>query len=351
VVFDRMATVVLGRIGRDGEPLWHPRFSEFVAYYGFEPFLCKSRDPNRKGKKEKFYRFLEEDFIRGATFASLEDLNARLRIWLDTIANCRVHGTTGRIPDEVWGEEKPFLIKLPERRFPCAQEEPREVGPDSTLWVQGTPYTVPSRLARQTVTVRLYAERFEVLDRFGQIAFARAYVAAQDKGKLQIERQHYAGIGGQAESLSPTAHAFEGAFVKRFPQLQELVLGLKKRMKGLAIIHLRKLWRLAALYGEENFLRAATRVQEFRRFDAHAVRRLLERDSPPLPEEAVPPLGNAARATFLLGEVDSGSLDNYADLDRTQPTSLEPSPPTDPHPVQEPEDHGQPESPPNGATP
>lgn len=54
LVFDNMATVVLGRIGPNHKPLWHPRFLDFARYYGFEPFACKVRDPDRRGKMSDF---------------------------------------------------------------------------------------------------------------------------------------------------------------------------------------------------------------------------------------------------------------------------------------------------------
>jgi transposase len=64
VVLDNMATAVLGRYQPDGEILWHPRFADFARHYGFTPFACKPRDPNRKGKKEKSFRLLWDDFLR-----------------------------------------------------------------------------------------------------------------------------------------------------------------------------------------------------------------------------------------------------------------------------------------------
>ena len=87
-------------------------------------------------------------------------------------------------------------------------------------------------------------------------------------------------------------------------------------MKSLAHIHLRALWRLADLYGEESFLRAATRAQDYRRFNAEAIRRILERENP-LPENPpeIVPLNVSARALALLSEVDPGSLDSYGHLD------------------------------------
>jgi transposase len=141
VVFDSMTTIVLGRIGSNGKPIWHPRFIDFAKFYGFEPFLCKVRDPDRKGKTEKFIRFLEDDCIRGAEFASFDELNDRVHDWIDNIANRRTHGTTGLIPDEVWLSERDFLIRLPETRFAVHEDAVRQVGPDATVWIQGTPYT------------------------------------------------------------------------------------------------------------------------------------------------------------------------------------------------------------------
>ncbi|MBP1598490.1 MAG: transposase [Acidobacteria bacterium] len=174
VVFDSMSTIVLGRIGTNGKPIWHPRFLEFAKYYAFQPFLCRVRDPDRKGRAENFLWYLERSFVRGSEFSSFEELNERVRDWLDQVANRRVHGTTGLVPDEAWLAERDLLIRLPEKRFAVHQDAVRQVGPDATIWIHGTPYTIPAHLAeRSTVAVRLYAEHFEVLDRSGNAAFCR----------------------------------------------------------------------------------------------------------------------------------------------------------------------------------
>lgn len=316
-VYDRMATVVLGTIGKDRKPLWHPRFREFAAYYGYEPYLCKPRDPDRKGKDERVFWYLERDFLRGSTFDSLEDLNNKVRLWLDNVANCRVHGTTRKVPDEAWKEERPFLIALPDSPYPACNEELRQVGPDSVIAVKGTHYTVPAKLAHLTVTVRLFAEHFEVLDLKRQVAFSRRYADDSDKGALIIDTAHYDSVKPRTAIPGGSVAKLEDAFCTRFPTLENLVLGIKKRMKGLAHIHLRTLWRLADRYGEETFLPVAQRVQSFHRYDAVAVRRILERDFP-IVDEHLPmntPLTAAARVLASLSDVDSGSLDDYAHLD------------------------------------
>lgn len=319
LVLDNMATAVLGRIGSDRKPLWHPRFLEFVAYYGCDPFACKVKDPDRKGKKEKSFRLVWDDFLKGVEFASWEDLDERRRVWLDEtpgVGNLRVHGTTRRVPNEAWAEERPLLIQLPGERFPIHEEAARIVDRDATISIRGTRYSVPAHLAARSVAVRLYAEHFEVLDPQGRVAFSRTYVPDHQKGKLVIDPTHYAALprrdpqGGSAAG----GERLDEAFVKRFPALAPLADGLKLRMKTLAHVHFRSLLRSCDRYGQEAFLVAATRAQQYRRFDAGAVERILERDHPLPDGDHVAPLSGIGPT--VLGEVEPPSLDSYAHLDR-----------------------------------
>ncbi len=318
VVYDRMATVVLGRIAKSGKPIWHPRFVDFAKHYGYEPLLCRVADPDRKGVVEANFLFLENDFVRASSFDSLDEMNARVRRWLDEVANKRIHGTTRQIPDEAWLVERELLIALPDARFPTFDEELREVGEDTTVWVAGTPYTVPWPCANKTVTVRLYHGHFEVLAPDGTIALRRSYVSREDKGKLQVDQRHFEGMPRRPGEHGPgVARRLEDSLLARFPSLADLVAGIKQRMKALAHIHLRILWRLAARYGDEPFLTAAEQALRLRAHNAHTVQRLLARAHVLPPDEPIPPLTvSRSLATGIHDEVDSGSLDDYVDLDR-----------------------------------
>lgn len=315
VVLDNMSTAVLGRVGKDRQPLWHPRFLEFAGHYGFTPVACAVRDPDRKGKKEKSFQLVENDFLRGTEFASWEDLEHRTKVWLDEtadVANCRVHGTTRRVPNDVWrDEEAALLIKLPEKRFPVHEDGVRVVDADSTISVRGTRYSVPSALANRSVAVRLHTDHFEVLDSHGAVAFSRRYVGDAEKGKLITDPTHYASL-----KRAPRAHSggrLDEAFVARFPELEPMITGLKRRMKGLAHVHVRALLRLAERFGEEAFHAAVVRAQSHRNYSARAVERILDTHAVELdPEPNVTPGGAAAAA---LGDVEAGTLDVYAHLD------------------------------------
>ena len=263
-----------------------------------------------------------DDFLKGTEFESWDDLDVRRKIWLDQTpetANLRVHGTTGRVPNEAWLEERPFLIQLPDKRFAVHEQGVRVVDADSTLSMNGTRYTVPSALAGRSVAVRIYAEHFEVLDPLGRIAFSRTYVSDQDKGKLQIDKTHYAAVARRPHV--PGGERLDEALVQRFASLSPLVQGLRLRFKALAPIHFRMLIRLADRYGQEAFVQAALRAQQYRRFDALAVERILAHEQP-LPEHDSPaPLTGLGPA--LLGEVEPGSLETYSRLDAAPAVAAE----------------------------
>ena len=329
VVMDNMTQAVLGRVGQNREVLWQPRLLDCARHYGFEPVACAVRDPDRKGKDEKVFRLVFDDFLNGSQFESWEDLERRCRTWLDQTpgaGNLRVHGTTRKVPNEVWEkEERALLIRLPDERFAVHEPSIREVDQDSTLSIRGTRYTVPASLAGHSVAVRLFADYFEVLDRQGRVAFSRRYVPDSQKGTLVIDRSHYDLLRRRPKGQNPGR--LDENFVKRFPDLAPFVDGLKRRYKTLAPIQLRALLRLADRYGQEAFVTAAMRAQEYRRFDANAVARILEQEHP-LPPDGLDDqtsLGGAGPA--IVGEIESPSLERYGQLD-AEPTSPPTSAPT-----------------------
>jgi len=354
VVLDNMATAVLGRYQPDGEVLWHPRFADFARHYGFTPFACKPRDPNRKGKKEKSFRLLWDDFLKGSHFTSFDDLNARARVWLDDTpdtGNRRVHATTRQVPNEVWSAERALLIALPEKRCAVYEQSVRLVDADSTVSVRGTRYSVPSHLANHSVEVRLFAEHFEVLDSHGRLAWSRRYVGEADHGKLIIDPTHYATLKRHAAHAS--TERLDQAFLARYPSLAALVRGLTLKMKSLAGIHLRALLRLAERYGTEAFLAAAEHAQHYRRYDARAVERILEQRHGPGDDADPAPL--TGRGPDLVNEVDGGALDAYSHLDGAPPQRPEshgdttPAPPPDDHPSDPRAPHRDGQEPPDDA--
>jgi len=316
VVFDNMTTAVLGRHGSDRKIIWNRALLDFSRHYGFTPFACAVRDPNRKGKQEKSFRLLEDDFIRGSSFASWDDLNSRLKRWLDQTAgvgNNRVHGTTGRIPNEEHQFEKSLFIRLPQERFPTYVEELRIADRDATISVDGIRYTIPSAYGNRNVVVRFYARHFEVLEKHGAIIFNSKYLdRTVSPARLVINQIHYNNLNRKPRN-GEGYPGLQRDFLRRFPELSELVDGIKLRFKSMISAQLSILVRLAGEYGDEAFLDAGLYALHHKRFSAGSIKNILEQRYPERPDQLVPSLGG--RGAELVGEVEESNLDEFAVLD------------------------------------
>ena len=108
ILYDRMKTAVIGE-DADGLVIYNRALVDLARHYGFQPRACRPYRPKTKGKVERPFRYIREDFFLGGAFRNLEDLNDQLRRWLDTVANPRVHATTNRVVNEAFAEEKASL--------------------------------------------------------------------------------------------------------------------------------------------------------------------------------------------------------------------------------------------------
>jgi len=92
-----------------GVRIFNAALLDYAANAGFSPRLCKPYRPQTKGKVERSIRYIRDSFLEGETFTSIDDMQTRLGIWLDTIANTRTHSTTGKRPIDMLSEENLIL--------------------------------------------------------------------------------------------------------------------------------------------------------------------------------------------------------------------------------------------------
>lgn len=89
-----------------GRLLENPEFLHFAAHWGFRIRACRPYRARTKGKVERPTGYLRSDFRYGRTFLGDADLADQGTRWLTEVANARVHGTTGRVPQHVSDEEE-----------------------------------------------------------------------------------------------------------------------------------------------------------------------------------------------------------------------------------------------------
>jgi len=168
ILYDNMKTIVLKTLtqGTDlrGEICWNPTFHDFARYWGFAPRLCRPYRPQTKGKVESGVSYLRKSFLCGRKAHGLEDLRQQLQGWIVEVAHQRVHGTTHRVVDEAWQEEKPCLQQAGVSRppYPLFNEVERQVSRDAYVAFDTNRYPAPWQAAGKVVLVRLVGDQLQL---------------------------------------------------------------------------------------------------------------------------------------------------------------------------------------------
>jgi transposase len=164
ILYDRMRTVFSREDPEAGHIVYNRTLLEFARHYGYLPKACKPYRAKTKGKVERPYRYIREDFFLGRSFRNLDDLNQQLRQWLDQVANVRVHATTRRVVAEHFAEECPKLQRLPAGAFQAVLRLERRITRDGMVSVDGNLYSVPNSARRRTVEVHNTANEVRILE-------------------------------------------------------------------------------------------------------------------------------------------------------------------------------------------
>src|ERR1700761_3452021 len=164
ILYDRMRTVFQREDPLSNHIVYNPTLLAFARHYGYLPKATRPYRAKTKGKVERPFRYVREDFFLGRSFRNLDDLNAQFRQWLDQVANVRIHATTKRVVAEHFAEEQPALQPLPAGPFQAVLRLERRITRDGMVSVDGNLYSVPNSARRRTVEVHSTANEVRILE-------------------------------------------------------------------------------------------------------------------------------------------------------------------------------------------
>lgn len=162
ILYDRMKTAVTGEDGH-GHIVYNRSLLALAQHYRFHPRACRPYRAKTKGKVERPFSYIRQDFFLARRFRNLEDLNTQLQDWLATVANVRQHGTTQRIVAEAFAAERPEFQPLPATNFDALLKLERRVSHDGLVSIGGNYYSVPDR-TRRVVEVHQLPDGIRILD-------------------------------------------------------------------------------------------------------------------------------------------------------------------------------------------
>jgi transposase len=162
ILYDRMKTAVTGE-DDVGHIVYNRSLLALAQHYRFHPKACRPYRAKTKGKVERPFSYIRQDFFLARTFRNLDDLNTQLDDWLATVANVRLHGTTQKIVAEAFRAEQPELQTLPAMPFNALLKLERRVSNDGLVSIGGNYYSVPDR-TRRIVEVHQLPDVIRILD-------------------------------------------------------------------------------------------------------------------------------------------------------------------------------------------
>ena len=171
-----------------------PRYAALASHYCFDPRFCMPARGNEKPDVEHSVYDLQRDWA--TPVPRVQDL-AELNVYLRSCALAkRDHTMAGKTQaiGELFEQDRQAALPLPARAFDPFVPETGKVDKYQTVRFDTNRYSVPRRWAFETVTIKAYVDRIEVVSGTSVIArHERRYA----RGEWIVQPQHYLAILGR----------------------------------------------------------------------------------------------------------------------------------------------------------
>jgi transposase len=268
LMVDNLKSAVLKRLVGTA-PVFNPKYLDFSRYWGFEISPCNVDSGWEKGRVENGVGYVKKNFLAGQEFIDFSAVQPAAQLWVDTVADVRVHGATQRRPVDMFEEERAHLKRLNPAGFDLARICTVRVNKQFRVALDSNAYSVPPHHVGQRLTLKAYADRVCIYAHDELVArHARSMDRHQDiehpdhAHKLVMQRQsaREQRLLVQFLSLSPRAEAYrQGLEAKRVN----------------ARVHLRQIVALAEMHGREAVARAIDDGLELQAFSAEYIAHIL----------------------------------------------------------------------------
>jgi transposase len=286
IIFDNLKAAVVSGSGRHA--CFHPEFLELCGHFCLQPIACTRRDPESKGMVETNVRYVKQNALAGRDdeLTCWEDYGVLAKYWRDQVANVRIHETTRERPVDRFKQEQSLLRLLPSPRFDTDEVVAAVVSSHARVRFDSNRYSVPPKLARKTVLVRADPRQVRILYQGQEVAcharcFERRQLICQDEHLLEAKTLR----------RRQTKNAVEEEFDRLGEAAQTFHLSLLSRPVK-PLVHLRRLLKLARLYGPEELLAAIEQANQYETYDAEYVEAIMHQQRRqrelPSPTEVLP---------------------------------------------------------------
>ncbi len=268
VMVDNLKSAVLQRLV-GAAPVFNPKYLDFSRHWGFEIAPCNVRSGNEKGRVENGVGYVKKNLLAGLELADFAAMQPAASLWVDTVANVRVHGATHRRPIDLFEEERAHLKPLNPAGFDLARVSTVRATKQFRIPLDTNHYSVPPRYAGQLLTIKSYADRVCV---YATDKLVARHLRCMDRHQDIEEPEHAKQLLVQRKSAREQRLLTH--FLALSPRAQAYREGLEAKRVN-ARVHMRKILALAELHGVDAVARALDDGLELQAFSAEYIANIL----------------------------------------------------------------------------
>jgi transposase len=255
-------TSVLLAAGAGADAIIAPEMLAFARTLGFRFRAHRVGHPDRKGRIERPFAYIENNFLVARDFEDFDDLNRQAIAWCRDVANQKPKRAIGMSPEAAYVIEKPHLKPLPDALPPVYELLERVVDLHGYVSVETNRYSVPERFVGQSVAVYKLPAEIHVCRKGNTIAVHRRLID-QREAKSTSPRHHSIPVRenrgtAREETLLSGYH----------PSLDRYVAALRQRGgNGWGRRALRRLIDMKRTYPAGPFIAAIEQALQYGMFD------------------------------------------------------------------------------------
>ena len=268
IMVDNLKSAVLQRL-IGAAPVFNPKYLDFSRHWGFEISPCNVRAGNEKGRVENGVGYVKKNFLAGLEVADFAALQPAAALWVDTVANVRIHGATHQRPIDRFADERVHLRPLNPTGFDLARVCTVRASSQFRVPLDSNYYSVPARYAGQHLTLKAYAERVCI---YAADQLVALHPRSMDRHQDRELPEHAQQLLAQRKSAREQRLLVQ--FLALSPRAQAYREGLEAKRVN-ARVHLRKILALAELHGKEAVARALDDGLELQAFSAEYIANIL----------------------------------------------------------------------------
>lgn len=142
IVIDQDSILVVSE--NRGDIIYTYEFEQFKRTNKLTMWVCRKADPESKGKIENVVKYFKQNFLVNRFYMEPDELNTASLAWLKRTGNVSIHGTTKKVPAQVFEFEREHLrpVLNTKENF-CDPSITRTVRKDNTILYNSNRYALP----------------------------------------------------------------------------------------------------------------------------------------------------------------------------------------------------------------